>query len=263
MSGTVHHLETQMWRATWGSVQGVSHLQSGQPCQDFCATEQHGELLLSVMSDGAGSAEQAEAASQLCVMQTLNWLRERLGLATEPKQQTKEPLSQSDGLNLLEHLRQKLHSAAQDKGVPIRELACTLSVLVLAKDWGWSLQIGDGAAVLRRDNGPLGLIFAPDTGEYANQTYFVTDVTSDKVHCQELHGDFADAALLTDGLQQIALLISGKVPYAPFFAPIFEAMRHNSNAKAFALDLERFLYSPNVSERVDDDKTLMIISKVG
>src|SRR5262245_3716777 len=56
------------WRIVHASVIGSSHIKAGAPCQDYslhelvdCAESE--SVLVTVISDGAGSAEQAAAAS--------------------------------------------------------------------------------------------------------------------------------------------------------------------------------------------------------
>ena len=53
------------------------------------------------------------------------------------------------------------------------ELASTLCAAIVAPERSCFFQIGDGAMILRR-NGVYGVVFWPQTGEYANSTNFLT-----------------------------------------------------------------------------------------
>jgi len=59
-------------------------------------------------------------------------------------------------------------------------------------------------------------------------------------------------------LQMLALKIPEGTPHGPFFAPLFRfsgTVKEDSDAKE---QLESFLRSPRVSERTDDDLTLLL-----
>ena len=66
-------------------------------------------------------------------------------------------------------------------------------------------------------------------------------------------------AVFSDGLQMLALKIPEGTPHGPFFAPLFrfsgEWKEEEDDAKQ---QLESFLRSPRVSERTDDDLTLLL-----
>src|SRR3954452_8205539 len=58
------------WRIARASVVGSSHIAAGTPCQDFSlhdliSTPEGREVLIAVISDGAGSAENAAIGSSI------------------------------------------------------------------------------------------------------------------------------------------------------------------------------------------------------
>ena len=70
-----------------------------------------------------------------------------------------------------------------------------------------------------------------------------------------------ELALLTDGLQMLALRFADKSVHGPFFLPMFQALRAAESASALQTPLRDFLNSPAVNRRTDDDKTLILATR--
>jgi hypothetical protein len=68
----------------------------------------------------------------------------------------------------------------------------------------------------------------------------------------------ATIALLSDGLQMLALKFPSWDPFTPFFDPLFKFAGDVTDAVAAKADLERFLGSKKVRSKTDDDVTLVI-----
>jgi hypothetical protein len=73
---------------------------------------------------------------------------------------------------------------------------------------------------------------------------------------------FSDVALLTDGMERLALRFDSLTPHPPFFRPLFEALRATTNVDALTEDLRQFLQSDSVQNKTDDDKTLVLASRI-
>jgi hypothetical protein len=77
--------------------------------------------------------------------------------------------------------------------------------------------------------------------------------------------EIVNVAVLTDGLQMLALnMIVGDggsvtaIPHKPFFLPLFEFVA-NAEDKILAKEqLHRFLSSERITQRTDDDLTLVL-----
>jgi hypothetical protein len=123
-------------------------------------------------------------------------------------------------------------------------------------------QVGDGAIIVRRQ-GVYGVVFWPQSGEYANTTNFLTDEQFEQaLEFLALPVQVVDVALLTDGVQRLALTFESQTPHPPFFQPLFEALRSTSDVAGLDKDMRRFLESRSVQDRSDDDKTLVLASWV-
>lgn len=103
------------------------------------------------------------------------------------------------------------------------------------------------------------IAFWPQMGEYANQTYFLTDSCFEShLRAELIEGKVARLALLTDGLQRLALHEATRSVHAPFFNPLFARLAGATNPAELALPLRRWLASKPINERTDDDKTLVL-----
>ena len=147
--------------------------------------------------------------------------------------------------------------AAEDA---VSDLACTLIVVVTDGTTLAHAQVGDGGVVVRR-NAAYEALAAPDRGEYLNETCFITSDSWEEQLCVG-STDACDVdafGVFTDGVQLLALdLLSGQ-PHPGFFAPLFDWA---SKPSADAADLNAFLASERVGARTDDDKTLVLVTRV-
>ncbi|GAA3994071.1 hypothetical protein GCM10022631_00170 [Deinococcus rubellus] len=257
----------QPWRYVHASVVGTAHQETGRPCQDSHAVKAvlnglDEPLLLLITSDGAGSAVHAEEGSALACEAALHWLEMRLSDGTDF-------LQEEDGMVLVQNLKTVLENYSESREPPcaLRDLACTLTVAAILPDRAWCLQVGDGAIVVQSPSAPFEVVFWPDSGEYANQTYFVTDTPEEHVHTQLLPRPLQRVALMTDGLLGIALSWQQRSAHAPFFEPMFQAVDallgiDSPDHHTLQTSLHAFLESRSVNLRTSDDKTLILSSRV-
>jgi hypothetical protein len=122
------------------------------------------------------------------------------------------------------------------------------------------MQIGDGGAVIDVGAG-LELAVAPMEGEYANSTRFVIDDdAADRLATCRYPHPVLRAAAFSDGIQRLALDLASGRPHAPLFERLFEVTAGAAPGREEELHaaLVRFLNSPDVNERTDDDKTLAL-----
>lgn len=256
--------QTGGWRYVYASVPGVAHRAGNTECQDACAvqwleTPDGTPVLALAAADGAGSAAQARVGAVLACRTLLAecaaWLAQ--AAVTDGTRAIAE--------QLIERVQTALDQRAAETGLPVREFACTLLGAVLADDCALFLQIGDGAIVIGTgdDYRP---VFWPQTGEYANETYFTTDTgATTRLEFAALAGPVAEIALLTDGLQPLALHYQTRQAHAPFFRPLFERLRASPEPGCPAdlqVALERFLDAPALNQRTHDDKTLILATRL-
>lgn len=245
------------WRYAGAAAIGTSHALQQTPCQDAFHVEAFpllggGQLLMAFVADGAGSAASSDAGAALAVRAAAEYTLEEALLD--------DALFDAEFARaLVAHVRAALAALAQERGQPLRDFACTFLGLIAQPAQTLVFQIGDGAIVLG-DEQSLSLALDPMSGEYANMTYFLSDEDAlERVVVAEL-GAVARIALFSDGLQRLALNAADQSPHLPFFAPFFKTLATATTASRAQLDeaLARFLSSPAVNERTDDDKTLVL-----
>ena len=253
------------WRYVRASVPGVAHLASGTECQDACAARllraaNADPVLALAVADGAGSAAESRAGAELACQTLLAEFE--AWLAQDPAAWDWSPTTAE---MLLQRVRTTLEQRAAEANQPVREFACTLLGAVVAADRALFLQIGDGAIVIGSGDG-YRPVFWPQGGEYANETHFVTDPNAaTRLECIVLIEPVAEIALLSDGLQLLALHYQSRQAHAPFFRPLFQRLRAHPETGCpaeLAAALERFLATPAINQRTHDDKTLILATRL-
>jgi hypothetical protein len=120
-------------------------------------------------------------------------------------------------------------------------------------------QIGDGAIVARLDDDSFLTVVSPRPREYLNETTFLTSESFlDEVDYCVLPVAVTGLALLTDGLQMLALNMPQGKPHPAFFSPLLRQLAGAPAGAATQVQLQRFLQSPRVTSRTDDDLTLIL-----
>ena len=250
-----------MWRPIAQSLRGPSHLADGSPCQDSNCVRVFGEdsadTLVACVADGAGSAKFGEVGSSIAIAAIID-----NATAHFKANHRFDDLKVDDAIRWCEDARMRIRDEANLRDCDIRQLATTLCVAVLAPTRSVFFQIGDGAMILQ-SHGVCGVVFWPQSGEYANSTNFLTaDEYRQKLEYLETTGPFSDVALLTDGLERLALRFDSQTAHAPFFDPLFRMLRRTDNLEGLSKDLLQFLGSDPVQVRSDDDKTLILASRI-
>ena len=263
MSGRV---SAKGWRFALASVVGTSHQERAQPCQDWSAcrvlsASSRGNVLVAVAADGAGSARRAEVGAVLTGSLFLDELATHYASGGSVRD-----LSHAFVGDWLSRLRQEIRTHAESEGLTVREYASTLVAAVVEEASAAFLQIGDGAIVVADQHTPAAYapVFWPQRGEYANTTYFATDANAaDHVEFRRVDDRIDELALLTDGLQSLALNYQAQAAHAPFFRPVFAPVRAAPPGHSIDLStaLASFLGSSRVNARTDDDKTLLLASR--
>ncbi|WP_052402542.1 PP2C family serine/threonine-protein phosphatase [Muricoccus aerilatus] len=248
---------------------GTSHLRTGTECQDFhavnlVAASSGSEVVIAAAADGAGSAKRSlNGARQACYT-----FFECAQLAVAQLGQSLDFLHDGFALDTLEDVRARIAELAKESEEPLSAYACTMLGAIVADHAAFFLQIGDGAIVYRMRDAETAvwrLALSPQRGEFANETIFVTrgDVAQ-RISVARVAGPIAEFALLTDGIEHLAVKMATGEPHARFFEHVFAGLRAapgTGTATIHEAWLEAFLASPQVCARTDDDKTLILCSR--
>lgn len=248
-----------LWRYASGQATGSSHEKLGKPCQDriACITIDADATLIAVVADGAGTAGLAHIGADIAVtsVSSVAQLGVRAG-------RTDYPDILREGAALA---RQRLIEAASERKVPPRDLACTLLAVIVAPIGGGALQIGDGVIVTGEQPFSWRWVFWPQKGEYANSTFFLSDETAlANADIAALPDGVLDVALMSDGLEPLAMQFAARTAHEPFFRTVLaplHAAAGNGEASQLSSGLTAFLASPAVRSRTDDDASLVIATR--
>ena len=262
--------EVATWRIQGASVTGIGHLKNGRGCDDAHAYRRlsNGTLILAV-ADGAGSADRAAEGALLAVSTALDTAETML-------MSQDEPANHEQWSAFLESVLKAVRTSIEERAttgrphqdehqeklapLPLHALATTILLAILTTHGVAVAQIGDGAIIVQHVDGSLQALTKPEHGDYINETIFITsDDYLHHVQYKALQVPLQGIALLTDGLERLALNIHTNAPFRPFFTPLF---LFTANAESTGKELQTFLTSERVCARTDDDKTLVLAVRV-
>jgi serine/threonine protein phosphatase PrpC len=245
------------WRVVAASVCGTSHIRNKQLCQDAHHWQLlPGNVLVIAAADGAGSASQGKVGAMIAVETAI----EKLTL----KEIAQESLA-DDAIvqTLLYDALIAAKKAVEDEALACskqpQDLATTLIMMLATPDMVAAAQIGDGLAVAKNNQGNLLALTRPDNGEHINETTFLT--SPDALNTAQMRlwrESIVNIAVLTDGLQMLALNMVLGEPHKPFFFPLFDFVENAEDQTLAQEQLVRFLGSERITQRTDDDLTLIL-----
>jgi hypothetical protein len=252
-----------MWKRLFHSAPGTSHVAEHKGCQDTCRVSELsvGEetILLAAVADGAGSAAFSDEGARLACEEFLSTAGEAIqgGLSLDT-------LAREAVAGWYQAIADALGRKAEALGTTPRELACTLLAAVVGEKAAVFAQLGDGGIVILEQDA-YRPVFWPQHGEYCNTTNFVVNpLASDELQFQVIQGRIDEVSVFSDGLERLVLDFAGRAAHDGFFRPVFGALRAATADSASDLEapFREFLESPRVNERTDDDKTLVLATRL-
>jgi Protein phosphatase 2C len=162
----------------------------------------------------------------------------------------------------LDGIRDRIAMAARRAHRSRRAFAATLVAVIAAPNWTVLVHVGDGAcAISTTPHGPWLVPSWPYHGEYASSTAFVTQDPEPRLCVSHLPHAISRFALFSDGLERLVLDHQRQVAFAPFFDrmldPLQRAMTIGKD-RALSGALRRFLSSKAVTDRTDDDTSMIM-----
>lgn len=217
-----------------------------------------GQVLVAVVSDGAGSASHGGDGSTLICRELVDRLSHAVPADASAGEAWMREAVIATRLAVLEY------AAARD--LAARDLAATVLCAVLAPTWSAYAQVGDGAIVTPDGTGEWSWLFWPQRGEYANSTTFLTDQAAlESLQVDAMTGRQLEVALFTDGLQHLLLNYEHQQVHSPFFERMLVPVRASGvdgQDLVLSAGLVEYLGSAPVVERADDDLTLLLASQL-
>ena len=244
------------WRWTAVSVAGTNHERAGRACEDASLVGRVGRTGLgAAVADGAGSVPHARLGAEVTVQALVG------ALQRDGERYAAAALWREAMTGTADAARAGLEARAAEQACALRDLSAT-GMLAWAWDDGLAgLQVGDGAIVygLADQPGRLRTLTAPQRGEYANETVFLTSPTwRDHMQIEIVHGAIDRFAIVSDGLQMVSMTLASGEPHAPFFERLFAFLREEPDDVSRRAQVETLLRSERICERTADDKTLVV-----
>jgi hypothetical protein len=249
--------QISQWRIVAASVCGTSHLKNNQLCQDAHHWQVlPNNVLVVAAADGAGSASLGKVGAMIAVETAISHLSSRnMSLDTL----TDDTRLQQLLTDAMLAARMAVQDEAENCDRQLHDLATTLILMIATPEVVAVGQIGDGLAVAKSRSGHLRALTIPKSGEYINETIFLTSFEAvDTAQFQIWREDIINVSVLTDGLQMLALNMMVGEPHQPFFLPLFDFVANVQDKTKAKDQLVKFLSSERVSQRTDDDLTLVL-----
>jgi hypothetical protein len=256
---------TEARRCRWTTVglsqSGTAHVRSGVPCQDAHGWRVLGAgLLVAAVGDGAGSASQSAIGSALAVEAALDAVEK--SLESRPVSADLDDAAWMKMLDgAVEAAISEIERRATTLGADPRDFATTLLIAVVIPELAAVLQIGDGAIVARSSDGVWAFTLPPRS-EHINETMFITNEGAlSGAQRAVWRQTYLDIALLTDGLQRLAIDFAAGRPHEGFFRPLFEFSAKRGAEPTAQDEIGSFLSSERVTSKTDDDLTLILATR--
>lgn len=257
-----------IWLITRAVVRGTGHVKLGMPCQDYCEARlsRDGRWLVAAVCDGAGSARRADEGAQVVAEAVTAGLIAEIATieATGPGVWLKDRVHA-----IVLGARQQLRS----RGGEIRDFNATLVGVLIGPTGGFFFHVGDGAGVASRAavrtevDGEVPherlflwedlVVSAPENGEVANETYFVTQDEWDKhLRSKPIPASADIVMLMSDGGMEFAL---PRLQINPsWITPVIGQLLRTDDDDARGRLVEGYLADPEADPITSDDKTIFV-----
>ena len=245
------------------SLRGASHQKDGTPNQDSVLvgtvrTGTTGNVAVMAVSDGAGSARSSHYGSRAACAAAVDSLNRQF--TRNPATAFKHHLLRSALQRAVRRARQNVlqtarRTAATPGSVQIREYACTMLLAVMSESLTGTAHVGDGC-VVAGDGGEWRLLSAPENGEFANETTFLTSPRSLPRTEIVATSNITCLAVMTDGLQDVALS-RGQAPYKRFWTPLHNALNRRPGTSPEVV-LDSLLQKVSDAGKASDDCTIAV-----
>lgn len=191
------------WFIYGASRRGRLHEHEATFREDAMAIDEVDGWLLVAVADGAGSHYLSRVGSNLAVQTSLSKMRE---VIKDPEGGSPTKFVVKIALEkALQGSWQALYEEYKKRNIEFKDLSTTLLLLMYypAKELVGVAQVGDGLIAAQLDDGKIALLGKPESGEYAGQTYFITN------HKKEELGSKVDVLVFPGAVRYFFVMTDG------------------------------------------------------
>ena len=243
---------------------GISHQETGAPCQDSFDIERSddGKWVAVAVCDGAGSAKHSEVGSNLV---SKTFAKKLILLSKEVE--TRQPGAWINDFVIQQILNVREELRAEAKSDDLRDFHTTLVAFLMSDFGGFAIHIGDGSILggIAKDSGDATEIDSevfmskPENGEYSNETFFITEGDWIK-HLRITPMPPLDWVFVgTDGGS--AFFVDPADNPKQDFITSFIADLKNGDSGAWSQRIAEILSDKQADKITNDDKTLIFFAK--
>ncbi len=255
-------MKNSQWRTAYASAIGTAHINQNTECQDRFACQtvetKDGEVLIAAVADGAGSTTDGQIGAEIACEFFIKEVRDFL----HSQDASIGSLNLEFGRFWISYFQKKISEIAEKEKKTLRDFASTLVGAVVGDAQAAFFQVGDGGAVFSAAGENYRFAIEPEDAEYVNVTDFLTDETAiEKLRFELIEKRIEDVILFSDGIAAVAVDYQTNQPHEPFLMPMIAPLRNGNASNDLNEKLEKFLASPKINEKTDDDKTIILASR--
>lgn len=247
------------WNVFGASVRGAIHEQLDRPGLSAHGYELRADgTLVVAIAEGLGSAHEGAIGARLAIQTAMTSLVRPLAI--------KPCATQQDGKDLIqrafEEARASLEETARATQLALNEYATTLLVAVCQDKLLTTGHIGDGVGVGFWKPRRLDIISQTKHDQFTDVVIPITAPGALSIVQYHVYTPPPFMlALLTSGLQPLAIDVLHNRPFAGFFTPLIEGTSIDINTQDAERALESFLSSERVRTLNGSAKTMLVVSR--
>lgn len=241
------------WKVIATAVRGTSHLEQNIPCQDAFSWTVENDILIAVVSDGAGSAQKSEIGADVVTKTIINHF---IPLSSDPTKMSDSDFIKQEITNAIEKARESL--VGLNESLSLHDYYATVVGCIITPTLGIFFHIGDGLGAAVYDNDWIACdMTLPENGEFSDQTYFYTqDNWQQHLRVTEFDANVQYLILMSDGAMSFAAAKQLKGLEPKFIVPVTRYLEQHSEQQG-NIALQETLDSPQSYSITSDDKTLL------
>lgn len=241
------------WKQAGTAVQGRRHFKKDIPCQDKYHLYSQDQFECISLADGAGSYKYSEIGAEITTQRICKYLEKYFDFIWESDVSLAKR-------GIIHSLRTSIGKEAQKRNCNLDDFSSTLLFVCVKNDKFICGHLGDGIIGILKDKNLI-IISPPDTGEFANETYFITSVdyqTKFKLFKGKIE-NIEGFVIMSDGASN-SFLDKANFVLAPILIDIFDWLKFYSPSKVSKALKKNF---KNVIRlKTTDDCSIALMRKV-